>query len=304
VGAVAPVRHRPSDARERPALAVRRVPLGALTLEVRVHEASLLAAAAGAFAGYDPNGLAGTEVLTLDVGLGAVPRPGLPELPRLALGSDGLLRDDSEGWELTLDPTRAHAVAELRRWREDEELWRLQLEALCRVVAASLAPARGGALVHGVALVAPGHDVGLVFVGESGQGKTTLARRLAGWTLLADDTVWVGRDPGGAYLVGGTPFAGKERLPRRGRLVRLGGLAVLAPHRPLALEPLEPGPAFAALIARAMGFAPGWGSGAQALWDLLGGLVQGVPARTFASTLEDDVEPVLRAWSATLEGAC
>ncbi|PKN57732.1 MAG: hypothetical protein CVU56_09395 [Deltaproteobacteria bacterium HGW-Deltaproteobacteria-14] len=279
--------------------------VGAVRVRVETAEAALRDPLRDACAGYVAGGTDPAVAVRLVVDLAAEPAAGLPELPRLALAADGAtLVDVSEGWELTLSPSglEPQGRAHLRRWREDPALWRLQVEGLVRVVAATLAPAAGGALVHGCAMVAPEGDRAALFVGASGDGKTTMTRRLPGWRALADDTAWLGR-AGAGWVVAGTPFAGKERLPRSGEVVPLSGIFTLAPSSPLALTPLEAAPAFFELASRTLWFAPAWG-GTQALWDLLAAAAAEVRVWRLASHLEDAVAPAVGAALDDPEGAC
>ena len=279
--------------------------VGAVRVVVETGEEALRDPLRDACAGYVPGGVSSEVVARIAVDLDAEPAVDLPELPCLAAPADGAsLVDVSEGWSLTLspDPPEPRATVHLRRWREDPALWRLQLEGLVRVVAATLAPAAGGALIHGCAMVAPSGDHAALFVGASGDGKTTMTRRLPGWRALADDTAWIGR-VGAGWVVAGTPFAGKERLPRSGEAVPLAGIFTLAPSEPLALTRLGAGPAFFELISRALWFAPAW-SGTQALWDLLAAVASDVCVWRLASRLEDAVTPTVIAALEAREAPC
>lgn len=290
----------PASRGERPrAWAAATWAVGGLALHVRVTDARLVEPLSGAFAGYepDPDGEARADVEVV-VGLGALPERGLPELPRLAL-ADGRLVDRSEGWDLTIDPGGRIAHAELRLWRHDPALWRVQLEGLVRVVAASSAPLVDGALVHGCALAASPAGA-VLFLGASGAGKTTMTRRLPGWTTLADDCAWIERRDGRFY-VAGAPFSGKERLPRSGRAHPLLGVVALAPRLDLALAPLPAAQAFFELTSRALWFAPGSPRAAE-LWALLGAVVDQVPVQRLASSLDDDVAPLIEAAFAPSRG--
>ena len=111
---------------------------------------------------------------------------------------------------------------------------------------------QGGALlVHGCAMVSPEGE-GVLFLGASGDGKTTMTRRLPGWRVLADDTVSIeGMDAGEGVWVRGTPFAGSERLPRSGERAPLSMLVSLDPgSQALSLSALQPDAAFEALVER------------------------------------------------------
>ena len=109
----------------------------------------------------------------------------------------------------------------------------------------------GSALVHGCAMVGP-DGVATLFLGASGDGKSTMSRRLPGWRLLADDTVCVEAlqgEPG--VWVSGTPFHGSERLPRCGDRVPLARIFILAPHAErLTLTSISSAELYSALVSR------------------------------------------------------
>jgi hypothetical protein len=70
----------------------------------------------------------------------------------------------------------------------------------------------GGLLCHGCAVVYEGR--GLLFLGHSGAGKTTMARlwsAIPGATILSDERVIIRRDAGG-YRLYGTPWPGEGRF--------------------------------------------------------------------------------------------
>ncbi|MGB0588728.1 MAG: hypothetical protein ACPGU1_03515 [Myxococcota bacterium] len=101
---------------------------------------------------------------------------------------------------------------------------------LLRMVTTTALVQANALLVHGCAMVSPTGEATL-FLGASGDGKTTMTRRLPGWKVLADDTVLIEGMPGhGALYVSGTPYAGREGLPRCGERVELTRLVVLHPH--------------------------------------------------------------------------
>ncbi|MCB9731473.1 MAG: hypothetical protein H6745_02425 [Deltaproteobacteria bacterium] len=276
----------------------RDVRVGPLVARVGARGERLIAALHNAFLGYEEPGSGPCHVAVhIDATLDAPVVPGLPELPRLAPGGAETLRDESEGFalEARVDGATLVVRARLRDYGADDGgvLLRRQLEGLARVALATAAPLSGAVLLHGCAAVLDG--AATVFVGASGDGKTTMARRLGDALVLADDTVLVTRAAGGAQTVAGTPFAGKEGLPRRGDAWPLARVVTLAPRQPLSLTPLAPGQVLEALLQRALWYAPGWQQGTLALLDALTALADAVPGARLASTLDDDVLPALVA---------
>jgi hypothetical protein len=80
-------------------------------------------------------------------------------------------------------------------------------DCLLRVLHATVLPRVGGMLIHGCALRHA--EVGVVFPGRSGAGKTTLARKSPDADdVLSDELAVVRRDDDGAWRVHGTPFWG------------------------------------------------------------------------------------------------
>lgn len=171
----------------------------------------------------------------------------------------GRLEDHGELWRLRLDGfwpggcPRAEAAVSARVL--DPALWRSVAAMFLRGVVGAAAAVTDGVLLHGCAMGRPGGAGAVLFVGPSGAGKSTMTRRLPGWRVLADDTALVTRR-GGGFEVSGTPFAGKERLPRSGERLPLERVVLLAPGAAVArLLPLDPAEAFAALLPRTMWFA-------------------------------------------------
>jgi hypothetical protein len=162
--------------------------------------------------------------------------------------------------------------------------------------AASVAAVQADALLmHACAMVSPRGEASL-FLGASGDGKTTMTRRLPGWTALADDSVLleVPEDEEGAW-VRGTPFAGSERLPRRGERHPLTRIVILEPGAPsLSLTPLRSSERFTAILQRI--FCPLTGGPVPArVVELAARLCGRVPGARLASNLDHDVAPVLGA---------
>lgn len=142
--------------------------------------------------------------------------------------------------ELLLDP-RVFPAAEpvdALRFPLDEVLF-LQLLA-----------ARGGAELHACGVVTPGGQ-GILFAGQSGDGKTTTARlweARAGATILSDDRVVVRREDDGWWMYG-TPWHGEAALACDDR-APLAAILVLGRGERCELQPLPATRAVPLLLAR------------------------------------------------------
>jgi hypothetical protein len=124
---------------------------------------------------------------------------------------------------------------------------------LDELVFTNLLAERNGVELHGCG-VADG-DEGLLFVGFSGAGKSTIARlwsRVPGATVLSDDRIIL-RPCEGGVLMHGTPWHGDEALVAKGP-VPLSRIFVLHHGRACAVRSLARPAAAAALFARC--FAP------------------------------------------------
>jgi len=86
-----------------------------------------------------------------------------------------------------------------------------QCHGVLRLVLSTWIRERGGIVLHGAALI---HRGGAhVFLGASGAGKTTLARRFPEGHRLGDDYIAVLPDGETRFRVHGTSLRGRERLP-------------------------------------------------------------------------------------------
>lgn len=113
----------------------------------------------------------------------------------------------------------------------------------------------GGGVLHGCGVALEGR--GLAFLGESGAGKTTLARlwaRRRGVTVLSDDRLIL-RRRGGRWLLYGTPWHGEGRFAAPGG-VPLERVFFLRHGGENAVAALRPPAAVAALLQCA--FPPLW----------------------------------------------
>lgn len=207
------------------------------------------------------SGAAPAATLQLDVVLttGRPVRRELPRLPAFVREGDNLV-DRSQGWDATLCPSQGHVQADFTlvdvlafgdTWAPT--LQSLNTAAALRVSLGMAAPMSGALLFHAAAL--DSGDGALLFLGASGQGKTTMVSRLPAFRALSDDAALVWRDAMG-WWVSGTPLPGKERLPRSLSPVRLRGLVFLEPHAlEVSLTTLSQGEAAFLTLSRLLWFA-------------------------------------------------
>lgn len=132
---------------------------------------------------------------------------------------------------------------------------------LDELVFTSLLARRNGVELHGCG-IADG-DAGLLFLGFSGAGKSTMARLWrgrSGVTVLSDDRIIL-RPGGGRVLMHGTPWHGDEALIEKGP-VALSRIFILHQGPECAIRPLRRSAAIAGMFARC--FAPFYSADALA----------------------------------------
>ncbi len=236
----------------------------------------------------------------------------LPDLPlRFDSGAVWKLYDRGEDLEFRLAAprhgSRPFAVARLDRdgcrgevllrrsaFPPDEPVHPLQ-SPLDELLLLRLLARRGGVELHGCA-VRLTCGAGLLFVGASGQGKSTLARlwtRESGATVLADDRVVV-RRRGEELRVYGTPWQSDAGTAEPGS-ARLDGLFFLhhGPGNTLRLLPVTE--AVARLFAAS--FPPFYDpEGLQLTLDSLQDLAETVPALDFHFVPDHSAIAAVRAW--------
>jgi hypothetical protein len=161
-----------------------------------------------------------------------------------------------------------------------------------RTVVASAAPLVDSLMFHGCALADPSKSLALLFLGASGDGKTTMSSRLKGWICLGDDTVLVSCPEPKRATVSGTPFAGSELNPRIACDVPFEEVYFLQPGasdmRKVGLDPDE---AFGQLMRRLMWFVDG-GDLRETMLDLMGRLASSLHAARLESSLHHDLSEI------------
>lgn len=197
-----------------------------------------------------------------------------PLLPALHGQADGALKLEGDGFEAWVSADRRSGWV-----RQAPELF--PLGAVVRVLLGESLLARGGLLVHGVALAHEGR--GALFTGHSGAGKSTLGRwgSAGGLRLLADELVAVLPD-GEGFRVHGTPWnaggPGDAALGMIGLLVHAGSAQ---------LTPIEPSLVLRELLSNVLEPAASAVARAQ-LFRIASRLLAAVPAKhlAFAPNLE------------------
>ena len=146
---------------------------------------------------------------------------------------------------------------------------------LCEVLMADLLSKEDGLILHASGISSDGS--GKVFVGESGAGKTTIAKLFLerdGSMLLNDDRIIIRKKKNG-YLMYGTPWHG-ELTQVSSQNVPLEKIFILNQARENRLIPLTPSQTATALFVRC--FPPFWNPiGMDFTLQFIKGLVSSVP---------------------------
>ena len=134
----------------------------------------------------------------------------------------------------------------------------LSLDCLLRTLYATILPRLGGMLIHGCGLRHA--EVGVLFPGPSGAGKTTLARKAPDADdVLSDEIVVVRRAEDGSWRVHGTPFWGdfaRGGISMRSWPLRTLAFLAQAPQDALTMTPIVSSEATLGLLGCFLSFAP------------------------------------------------
>ncbi len=120
------------------------------------------------------------------------------------------------------------------------------LDYYLRVVYAWLSLEAGGLMLHAAGILHKG--AGYVFLGQSGAGKTTLARISHPRIVLNDDLI-VLQPLQGHWQVHGTPFWNPTQVKPSCRQGPLAAVYSLIQNQSVSVQPLSPASAVSALIA-------------------------------------------------------
>lgn len=143
--------------------------------------------------------------------------------------------------EIDVESGRGHLELSSQQPMED-------IEYFLRVLYALLAYSEGGLLLHAAGVVSGGRAY--LFIGRSGDGKSTIASLSVGKAVLNDDLVLV-RPEGNGWSTWGTPFwnAGTGDRPGQTAGGPLAGIYSLVKDTRVFLAPLSPAAAVAELVS-------------------------------------------------------
>ena len=194
-----------------------RFRVGGLTVEVS-GKAGALKALERAWAPFAVEAKAAVDAeVELELDGKRRPAPSPCPMPDVRLDANGSLQIEGVSFHAEIDQARRSV-----RVRGADERFGVEM-AIKHLLAARLASAGGGLLVHGVAL-ANGSRAAL-FIGQSGAGKSTLGKlgQQAGLRMLSDELVAVWAvETGRAYRAEGTPW--NEGVPEGAPLAGVGTL--------------------------------------------------------------------------------
>jgi hypothetical protein len=165
----------------------------------------------------------------------------------------------AERWDFSAKVTADGSKGERTtyRGRAQCEMNPLSLDCLLRVLYATILPRVGGMLIHGCGLRHA--EVGVVFPGRSGAGKTTLARKAPDADdVLSDELVAVRRADDGGWRVHGTPFWGdfaRGGISMRSWPLRTLAFLAQAPEDAVTMTPIVSSEATLGLLGCFLSFA-------------------------------------------------
>ena len=188
---------------------------------------------------------------------------------------------ESRLWQCRFHPDRGRFRFRLRPLRTEPTAKRVAHALRLPVLVDTTL--RGGRFLHAAALWHRGEAA--LFVGPSGVGKTTLARKVPAAARLADDTAVLLPD-GRRFVAWPSPFPGREGLVAMAAEAPLAAVFVLRQAPREALRRLPPAEAFAALTPHVIPLRPTWTAGNPL--EPLASLAERVPAFCLEHTLVTD----------------
>ena len=218
------------------------VNIGGLPIRFWIDDPSFLRMLTERYAGF----VASTAAARFDFDVEIVPETD---------GGNGDVRVVWESGQWNMDRGDFHAEwnPETGRGSVRQTANRYSIDCVLRIVHTLLLASEGGFLVHSASAVRNGRA--FLFSGDSGAGKTTIARLAPrDTTLLTDEISYVCREPE-HYRAFGTPFAGE--LGRAGENISapIAAIYFLVHGRENKTEPLGPAEACRALLENILFFA-------------------------------------------------
>lgn len=124
---------------------------------------------------------------------------------------------------------------------------RMALEYMLRVIASVLAIKKGGFMIHAGGVIH--HRKGLVFVGKSGAGKTTITGLAPERVQVLNDDLNIILPKGDSWMIHGTPFTSSSQVPPQNGHASLNTFFFLYKAEKNRITPELPGVAFASIVA-------------------------------------------------------
>lgn len=156
-------------------------------------------------------------------------------------------------WTFERGDFRAEFDPAVRRGHIRQSASPYAIDSVLRIVHTLLLAGTGGFLLHAASGMRNGRA--LLFAGQSGAGKTTIASLAPNdVTLFSDEVSYVRRLPEG-YRSYGTPFTGELAKPGANRSAPVGALYLLVKGGANRIEPVGPAEAVRRLLENILFFA-------------------------------------------------
>jgi hypothetical protein len=174
-----------------------------------------------------------------------------------------------ERWDVSAKLTASPGRGKRLRYRGSArcEMNPISVDCLLRTVCATILPQVDGMLIHSCGLRHA--EVGVVFPGASGAGKTTLARKAPDADdVLSDEIVAVRRSDDGTWRVHGTPFWGdfaRGGISMRSWPLRTLAFLAQAPRDAVTMTPIVSSDATLRLLGCFLSFTTDRASAARNL---------------------------------------
>lgn len=266
-----------------------RCRVATLEMALRAATPGALAHLGGDYTAYPP--AAGAPALIVDLAVDPSLGHGRARGPHYPAFERRLDGQRVHAWRFDADGTIDLSTPMRARFRVAPN--RHSMEAAVRIAASIALPRHGALLLHASA-IATGNRA-LVFAGQSGAGKSTIARTLAGAfphvDRLADELILIGPSPEHQWLAHVSPFFSKCDLPR-GAKVPLASLDFLLQAPENRRLPLSPGAALRELCRHILVYVTEPATAAAVL-ELAAAITAAVPCYSLHNRPGPDVGEVL-----------